>query len=60
MLAAIDKIDRNIDRVVVEYSLSKGLYCTFDGDFRPDKEFIDEVKSVMHRWLRRIFQSRKS
>ena len=27
MLAAIDKIDRNIDRVVVEYSLSKGLYC---------------------------------
>ena len=48
MLAAIDKIDRNIDRVVVEYSLSKGLYCTFDGDFRPDKEFIDEVKSVMH------------
>ena len=56
MLAAIEKIDRNIDRVVVEYSLSKGLYCTFDGDFRPDKEFIDEVKSVMHS----IFQSRKS
>ena len=48
MLAAIDKMNRNIDKVVVEYSLSKGLYCTFDGDFRPDKEFIDEVKSVMH------------
>lgn len=37
MLAAIEKIDRNIDRVVVEYSLSKGLYCTFDGDSGPTK-----------------------
>ena len=59
MLAAIDKIDRNIDRVVVEYSLSKGLYCTFDGDFRPDKEFIDEVKSVMHSMVEKDLPIKK-
>ena len=59
MLAAIDKIHRNIDRVVVEYSLSKGLYCTFDGDFRPDKEFIDEVKSVMHSMVEKDLPIKK-
>ena len=59
MLAAIEKIDRNIDRVVVEYSLSKGLYCTFDGDFRPDKEFIDEVKSVMHSMVEKDLPIKK-
>ena len=57
MLVALDKLDRNIDRVVVEYSLSKGLYCTFDGDFRPDKEFIDEVKSVMHSMVEKDLPS---
>ena len=42
MLAAINKIDlsRKINRVVVDYSLSKGLYCTFEGEFKPTQEFI--------------------
>ena len=59
MLAAIDKMNRNIDKVVVEYSLSKGLYCTFDGDFRPDKEFIDEVKAVMHSMVEKDLPIKK-
>ena len=61
MLAAIDKVntDNHIDRVVVEYSLSKGLYCTFDGGFKPDKAFIDEVKSVMHNMVEKDLPIKK-
>lgn len=51
MLAAIEKIDKDnvIDRVVVQYSLSKGLYCTFEGGFKPDDEFVVQVKKEMNR-----------
>lgn len=49
MLKAIQKVDKEnkIKKVVVEYSISKGLYCTFDGDFKPDDGFISAVKKEM-------------
>jgi len=53
MLAAIDKLDTDnkIDRAIVEYSLSKGLYIDFEGDFKVTDAFIDAVKQKMHEMV---------
>ncbi|MGN0317581.1 MAG: nucleoside kinase [Lachnospira sp.] len=49
MLCAIDKIDaeKKIENVCVEFSISKGLYCDFTGDFEVTDEFVSKVKQTM-------------
>ena len=51
MLAAIDKIDRNIDRVVVEYSLSRSLSQTMIAEYKT--KLID--KSILQRKLAELY-----
>lgn len=37
----------NIEKVRIHYSLSKGLYCTIDGQITLDQEFLDMVTARM-------------
>ncbi len=37
----------NVERVKIHYSVSKGYYCTVDGDVIIDQEFIDKLKARM-------------
>lgn len=39
--------NKNVNRVSVRYSLSKGYYCTYDGNQKLTKELLDEVKLKM-------------
>lgn len=36
-----------IEKVVVHYSMGSGYYITIRGEVRPDREFLDRVKSFM-------------
>jgi uridine kinase len=49
MLYAIHKLrpEMKSNNVVVEYSLSKGLYCEITDDFKVDYGFVEKVKSIM-------------
>jgi uridine kinase len=46
MLYAIHKLrpEMKSNNVVVEYSLSKGLYCEITDDFKVDYGFVEKVK----------------
>lgn len=39
----------SIKKVIVEYSLSKGLYCNIRADFPVTEEFLNKVKEQMHK-----------
>lgn len=39
----------SIERVCVEYSISKGLYCSVRGSLQITEEFLSAVKEKMHR-----------
>ncbi len=47
MLNAISKVAGAEVKVVVEYSISKGLYCNVKGDFEVTEEFLSKVKAQM-------------
>lgn len=37
-----------IEKVVVEHSISKGLYCNLVGNVKPDQAFLEKVEKRMH------------
>ena len=39
---------KNIDKVRIHYSVSKGYYCTIEGKIELTQEFLDKVESRMH------------
>ena len=39
--------EHSIDRVTIEYSISKGLYCSLNADFQVTEEFLARVKTKM-------------
>lgn len=39
---------KNIDKISVQYSLSKGYYCTLTGNVRVNQELLDKVKIRMN------------
>ena len=41
----------NIEKVRVHYSLSKGLYCTIEGNLELTQEFLDYVEVRMHEMV---------
>lgn len=41
----------NIEKVRVHYSLSKGLYCTIEGNLELTQEFLDHVEVRMHEMV---------
>ena len=49
MLDAMKKIPEGekVEKVSIEYSIGKGLYCKLYGDVRPTQEFLDKVKAKM-------------
>lgn len=49
MLCAFHKVlpSDKLEKVVVEYSISKGLYCNLKGDVKVTDELLAEVKAVM-------------
>lgn len=55
MLKAIYKIagGKNIEKVSVNYSLSKGLYCEIHGDVKVSDKFLKKVKDEMKSLVER-------
>ncbi len=49
MLKAFNDVcgNKNIDRIVVDYSLSKGFFCTIKGNVTLNQELIDRVNTHM-------------
>lgn len=43
---------KGIRKVRVLYSIGDGLYCTMDGDFRPDRAFLDRVEETMRQMVK--------
>ena len=41
----------NIEKVRIHYSLSKGLYCTIDGNIVLDQDFLEKVTIRMHEMV---------
>ena len=41
----------NVEKVRIHYSLSKGLYCTIDGNLTLDQEFLDRVTVRMQEMV---------
>ena len=41
----------DIERVRIHYSVSKGYYCTIEGKFKPDQQFLDRVDARMHEMV---------
>ncbi|SEP63851.1 uridine kinase [Lachnospiraceae bacterium RM5] len=41
--------NKNIDKIYVRYSLSKGYYCTIKGDLELNEELLDMVKMKMKK-----------
>ena len=39
---------KNIDKVRIHYSVSKGYYCTIEGKIGLTQEFLDRVENRMH------------
>lgn len=51
MMNAIRKIAdcRQVEKVIIEYSISKGLYCSIKGTQKIDSSFLECVKEQMRR-----------
>lgn len=51
MLTAFHSVapDESLEKVVVEYSISKGLYCTVKGNLKVTQELLNKVKDKMNR-----------
>jgi len=49
MIKAIHDVigDEKLDKIKVEYSISKGIFCNAYGDFSIDQAFLDRVKQRM-------------
>ena len=39
----------NVDKVRIHYSVSKGYYCTIEGNVVLDQQFLDQVEARMHQ-----------
>ena len=50
---------KNIDRVRIHYSVSKGLYCTVEGKVKVDQVFLDKVEERMQELVDRDMPIRK-
>ena len=50
---------KNIDRVRIHYSVSKGLYCTVEGKVTVDQAFLDKVEERMRELVERDMPIRK-
>ncbi len=42
---------KNIDKVRVDFSVSKGYYCTIDGDVKITQEFLERVEDRMRQMV---------
>jgi len=49
MLKAFDDVvgNKNINHIHVEHSVSKGLYCTYEGNVRLDETLLDKIENRM-------------
>lgn len=61
MLKAVYKIvgGSNIEKVSVNFSLSKGVFCTIHSDVEVTEELLDKVKEMMHKLQERDIVLRK-
>ena len=41
----------NVDKVRIDFSVSKGYYCIIDGKCKVDQAFLDHVKEKMHKMI---------
>ena len=41
----------NVDKVRIHYSVSKGYYCTIEGNVVLDHQFLDQVEARMHQMV---------
>lgn len=41
----------NVDKVRIHYSVSKGYYCTIEGNVLLDQQFLDQVEARMHQMV---------
>ena len=41
----------NVDKVRIQYSVSKGYYCTIEGNVVLDQQFLDQVEARMHQMV---------
>ena len=41
----------NVDKVRIRYSVSKGYYCTIEGNVVLDQQFLDQVEARMHQMV---------
>ena len=41
----------NVDKVRIHYSVSKGYYCTIEGNVVLDQQFLDQVEERMHQMV---------
>ena len=42
---------QNVDKVRIHYSVSKGYYCTIEGNVVLDQQFLDQVEARMHQMV---------
>ena len=45
--------------VRIQFSISKGLYCTLDGEKKPDRDFLDQVEKRMRELVEQKVPFRK-
>ena len=50
---------KNIDKVRIHYSVSKGYYCTIEGKINLTEEFLNRVESRMHEMVEMDLPIRK-
>lgn len=50
---------KNIDKVRIHYSVSKGYYCTIEGNIDLTQEFLDRVESRMRAMVEMDLPIRK-
>lgn len=41
----------NVDKIRIHYSVSKGYYCTIEGNVVLDQQFLDQVEARMHQMV---------
>lgn len=41
----------NVDKVRIHYSVSRGYYCTIEGNVVLDQQFLDQVEARMHQMV---------
>ena len=53
LVKAIDDVaeHENVDKVRIHYSVSKGYYCTIEGNVVLDQQFLDQVEARMHQMV---------